>query len=190
MSDEPTNEELQVLDDVLGDAALWVEPRSGLEDDVVRAIADAPAPPRRDHSRVRRVVIGVAAAVAAIAIAFAVVGTTGRSSHAYKAQLTATKIAPGAHATAAIDRAQNGFHITLDPDHLPTLTAGEFFEAWLKNAQGVGAPIGTFSSGGRVTLWSGVSPSSFAILTVTIETVGEGPGSSGRVVLQGVLHAH
>ena len=193
MSDQPTNEELQLLDDVLGDAAIWAEPRAGLEDDVLRAIADAPElwPQRRDHSRVRRVLIGVAAAVAAIAIVFAVVGTTGRSHNAYDAQLTATQIAPAAHASAGITHARTGFHITLDSTGLPTLTPNQYFEAWLKNAQGAGVPIGTFSSSsGRVTLWSGVSPASFTTIAVTIETIGEGPGSSGRIVLQGVVHAH
>jgi anti-sigma-K factor RskA len=193
MSDQPTNEELRVLDEVLGDTAIWAEPRAGLEDDVVRAIADAPAlaRPRRDHEGARRVLIGVAAAVAAAAIVFAIVGTTGRSHNAYDAQLTATQLAPAAHASAGITHARNGFHITLDSTGLPALTPDQYFEAWLKNAQGAGVPIGTFSSSsGQVTLWSGVSPSSFTTIAVTIETIGEGPGSSGRIVLQGVVHAH
>lgn len=190
MSDQPTNEELRVLDEVLADTALWAEPRSGLEDDVVRAVSDAPAP-RRRHSRTRRVLIACGAVAAAIAVVVAVVGTTGRTSDAYDAQLVSTKIAPAAHASAGITRARTGFHVTLDAAGLPTLSQGEYFEAWLKNSAGVGVPIGTFSSGvDRVTLWSGVSPSTFPLMTVTIETIGVGFPSSQRVVLTGVVHAH
>src|SRR5262249_34392570 len=161
------------------DGAIWAEPRAGLEDDVLRAIADAPlAPARRDRTRVRQVLIGVGAAVAAIAIVFAIVGTTGRSHNAYDAELTATQLAPAAHASAGITHASTGFHITLDSKGLPALTPDQYFEAWLKNAQGAGVPIGTFSSSsGRVELWSGVSPASFMTIAITIETIGEGPGS-------------
>ncbi len=193
MSDQPTNEELQVLDELLGDTAMWAEPRAGLEDDVVRAVSDAPAPPRRRHSRTRRVVAAGLAVAAAIAVVVAIVGTTGRTSDAYDAQLTATNIAPAAHASAGVTRARTGFHVTLDAAGLPSLTPGEYFEAWLKNQAGAGVPIGTFSSGAdRVTLWSGVSPTSFPIISVSIETVGVAAAgtTSGRVVLVGELHAH
>ncbi len=191
MSDQPTNEELRMLDELLADTATWAEPRAGLEDDVVRSVSDAPDAPRRPRSRARVALIVGGAVAAAIAIVVAVVGTTGRTQDAYNAQLVSTKVAPAAHASAGITRARSGFHVTLDAAGLPALTPGEYFEAWLKNAAGAGVPIGTFSSGSeRVTLWSGVSPATFPIMTVTIETIGVGITSSDRIVLTGVVHAH
>jgi hypothetical protein len=191
MSDQPTNEELRVLDALLADGATWAEPRTGLEDEVVRAVSDASAAPRRPRSRARRVLIACGAVAAAVVVVVAVAGTTGRNTDAYDAQLVSTKVAPAAHASAGITRAPTGFHVTLDATGLPALASGEYFEAWLKNAAGVGVPIGTFtSSAERITLWSGVSPASFPIMTVTIETIGAGAVSSDRVVLTGEVHVH
>ena len=51
-------------------------------------------------------------------------------------------------------------------------------------------PVGTFSSSdNRVTFWSGVSPSRFSTMTVTIEPADDDAGSSGRLVLAGTLRA-
>ena len=78
----------------------------------------------------------------------------------------------------------------LDARGLPTLPAGEYYQAWLKNAEGILVPIGTFSSsGGKVTLWSGVSPQEFPTISVTIEAADGDQGSSGRRVLTGSVHA-
>ena len=74
----------------------------------------------------------------------------------------------------------------LDAAGLPKLPAGEYYQAWLKNAAGTLVPIGTFSSSdGKVTLWSGVSPKEFSTISVTIEAADGDQGSSGRRVLTG-----
>ena len=78
----------------------------------------------------------------------------------------------------------------LDARGLPKLPAGEYYQAWLKNAAGTLVPIGTFSSSdGRVTLWSGVSPKDFRVISVTIEAADGDQGSSGHRVLVGEVHA-
>ena len=46
-------------------------------------------------------------------------------------------------------------------------------------------PIGTFNEGNKVTLWAGVSPKSFRILTVTREQADGNQASSGDKVLVG-----
>jgi hypothetical protein len=46
-------------------------------------------------------------------------------------------------------------------------------------------PIGTFNDGRDVTLWAGVSPVSYTVLTVTRERADGKQGSSGEKVLVG-----
>ncbi len=218
MADRPTNEEreklladarggalepqeaaeLSLLADVLGDSSTWAEPRAGLEDAVVRAVADAESttttsrtPPARSEARRRRrrVLASALAAAAVIATVVAtVLVTRGGTSPDYEAQLRGTVSAPGAQASADITRNDAGFRITLDANGLPALRSGEYYQAWLKNAAGALVPIGTFSSSdGRVTLWSGLSPKDFPTLTVTIEATDNDQTSSGRQVLMGEI---
>jgi hypothetical protein len=197
--------ELALLADLLADPSTWAEPRAGLEDAVVRAIADAdpqPAPAvtpiakdthQSTWSRRRVAWLGVAAAVVvALAVSVvAIVSGGGGARRDYTAQLSATGLVPGAHASADIARNGAGFRVTLDAHGLPKLHGGEYYQAWLKNAAGTLVPIGTFSSSdGRVTLWSGVSPARFPALSVTIEASDGDEGSSGRRVLTGAVRAN
>src|SRR5712691_6879073 len=161
MTDRPTNEEreklladarggglepqeaaeLPLLADVLADSSTWAEPSAGLEDAVVRAVADAerttttpPTPVARRTSRRRRLLVSALAAAAVIATVVAtVLVTRGGTTADYEAQLTATGAAPGAHASADFTRNEAGFRITLDASRLPALRAGEYYQAWLKN---------------------------------------------------------
>jgi hypothetical protein len=220
MTDRPTNEEreklladarggaldpqeaaeLELLAGVLGDSSTWAEPSAGLEDAVVRAVADAEpssttsrtSSARSEARRRRRRVLAsvlVAAAVIATVVATVLV-TRGGTSPDYEAQLRGTASARGAHASADITRNNSGFRITLDANGLLALRTGEYYQAWLKNAAGALVPIGTFSSSdGRVTLWSGVSPKDFPTLTVTIEATDNDQTSSGRRVLVGEVRA-
>jgi Anti-sigma-K factor rskA, C-terminal len=192
--------ELELLADVLGDSSTWAEPRAGLEDAVVRAVADAEpttttsrTPTARSEAtrRRRRVLASALAAAAVIATLVAtVLVTRGGTSPDYEAQLRGTVSAPGARASADITRNDAGFQITLDANGLPALRAGEYYQAWLKNAAGALVPIGTFSSSDRrVTLWSGLSPKDFPTLTVTIEAMDNDQTSSGRRVLVGEVRA-
>jgi hypothetical protein len=221
MTDRPTNEErealiagdragapepneaaeLTLLADLLADPSTWAEPSAGLEDAIVRAVADAEptttdtATPiaagqrRRATPRGRSVLrwAAVAAAVVAIAVATIIlVNGDGGTSPDYQAQLSATAVAPGAHASADITATAAGFRVAFDARGLPRLQAGQYYQAWLKNAAGTLVPIGTFSSSdGNVTLWSGVSPKNFPTITVTIESPDNNQASSGRRVLVG-----
>jgi hypothetical protein len=201
MTDETTNDDR--LAELLAHPSTWAEPSAGLEDAVVRAVADA-APTattsptaitsrerRETRPRRRRLVLSAAAAAAAIAVVVGSVIVTrggGGTESEYAAQLRATSSAPGASASADITRTAAGFRITLDARGLPRLRAGEYYQAWLKNAVGTLAPIGTFSSSdGQVTLWSGVSPRDFPAISVTIEATDGDQASSGRRVLVGMI---
>ncbi len=190
--------DLSLFADLLADPSTWAEPEAALEDSVVDAVMRAgaaePEPAVDDlaaRRRRRRTWSAVLAAAAAIVIAlgaFAVLRE--RSSSDFTAQLRATALAPGAGASAAVTRNAAGFRVSLDAHGLPALAAGEFYQAWLKNAAGTLVPIGSFSSGdGRVTLWSGVSPKDFPTLTVTIESTDNVQAPSGRRVLVGTVEA-
>jgi hypothetical protein len=220
MTDRPTNEErealiagdragalepdeaaeLPLLADLLADPSTWAEPDAGLEDAIVRAVADAePAMTtavtplaaserRRATSWHRRVALraAAAAAVVAIAVATVVAVTGGGAGPDYEGALSATGVAPGAHASVDITHTAAGFRVSLDARGLPRLQGGEYYQAWLKNAAGTLVPIGTFSSSdAHVTLWSGVSPKNFSTIAVTIESPDNDQASSGRRVLVG-----
>jgi hypothetical protein len=196
--------ELPLLADLLADPSTWAEPSAGLEDMIVSAVADAEpdattsvtalaasqnheAAPRR-----RRILPAalVAAAAAIVILVVTVILTQGGTSPDYEARLTATGLAPGAHASADISRTDAGFRITLDARGLPHLQTGEYYQAWLKNAASTLVPVGTFSSSDdTVTLWSGVSPKDFPTITVTIESMDNDQASSGRRVLVGEVRA-
>jgi anti-sigma-K factor RskA len=159
--------------------------------------ADAPAGLRarveaeRSHRRTpapRRLAIAglAAAAVAAVAIGVAVVGS-GSSGTRFHAALAPTTLAPGAQGEATLTKTSSGWRIHLDASGLPRLAGGRFYEAWLRSPAGVLVPVGTFNEGRNVTLWAGVPPTSFTVLTVTREQADGNQASSGEKVLVGTV---
>jgi len=136
----------------------------------------------------RRVALAgvAAAAVAAGAIAVAVVAA-GSGSHGtrFQAALAPTRLAPGAGGEATLTKTSSGWQIDLDATGLPRLADGRFYEAWLRSRAGVLVPVGTFNEGRNVTLWAGVSPVGFGVLTVTRERTDGNQASSGEKVLAG-----
>jgi hypothetical protein len=176
-----------LLADLLADPSTWAEPRAGLEDEIVASVGTVPARPRA--RRKRRVTGAVVAVAAAAAISVGVVSAIDTTSAEFGARLSASALAPAARGSADITHNNAGFRVHLDAHGLPPLAAGEYYQAWLKDAHGVSVPIGTFSSSdGRITLWSGVSPKTFSKMTVTKELTDNDQSSSGLVVLSGTVH--
>ncbi len=69
------------------------------------------------------------------------------------------------------------------PD-LERLPDGQFYQAWLRSADGKRlVAVGTFHSGDEVILWAGVKVEDFPTLTVTIEPDDGDAASSGNRVL-------
>jgi len=140
----------------------------------------------RRSRRPRRLVLVGAAATAAVAVAVGVVVFgSGTSSKRFQAALAATDLQPGARADATLIKTASGWRIELNATGLPRLAGGRFYEAWLRDGAGVLVPVGTFNHGPRVTLWAGVSPTSFTTLTVTRERADGDQASSGEKVLTG-----
>jgi Anti-sigma-K factor rskA len=144
---------------------------------------------RRAPARRPFVLIGAAAAVAALAIGIGlnVFGSEASGEH-FSAALAPTDLAPGAAGDARLTKTPSGWRIQLRANGLPRLDAGRFYEAWLRNRSGLLVPIGTFNDGRKVTLWAGVSPKQFTTLTVTRERADGNQASSGQKVLVGKVY--
>lgn len=193
--------EVTVLADLLADPSTWAEPRPGLEDAVLEAVAHAAVEPAVGDAHVapadvvsmpRRAgaswwrVAAAAAAVVVVVAAGALVLTRDRNEPGFRAQLAATDLAPQAGGSVDISENAGGFRVDLDATGLPPLSDGQYYQAWLKEAGGTLVAIGTFSSSDdAITLWSGVSPADFPTMTVTIEDADGQQASSGQVVLKG-----
>jgi len=135
----------------------------------------------------RRLALGgvAAAAVAAAAIVAVVVVGSGSHGTRFQAALGSTPLARGASGEATLTRTSSGWRIHLDATGLPRLAGDRFYEAWLRGSKGVLVPIGTFNEARNVTLWAGVSPASYKVLTVTRERADGNQASSGEKVLAG-----
>jgi Anti-sigma-K factor rskA len=166
---------------LLSGAGEAVDAPSGL-----KARLEAQRSPRTVRAPRRLALGGVAAAaVAAAVVAVVVVGGSGSHGTRFQAALGPTALAPGAAGNATLTKTSSGWRINLDATGLPRLAGGRFYEAWLRNAAGMLVPVGTFNEGRNVTLWAGVSPVSFKVLTVTREQADGNQASSGEKFLVG-----
>ena len=140
----------------------------------------------------RRLALGgvaaAAVAAAAVAVAVVVVVSSGSPGARFQAALGPTALAPGARGDATLTKTSSGWRIHLHATGLPRRAGDRFYEAWLRSRAGVLVPIGTFNEGQNVTLWAGVSPASYTVLTVTRERADGNEASSGQKVLVGPVH--
>jgi hypothetical protein len=176
--------EIERIDHVLADEAVWMEPPAHLQEAVVAAVAaESGALTRR--RRLRLALVGVAATVL-LAVGVTVgVQLTRDDPVQFAASLSGTELAPDATGDVTMTKTPSGWDIRLHATGLPRREDGEFYEAWLKDDTGLLVPIGTFNDGREVTLWAGVPPSRFSTLTVTQEVADGDQASSGQVVLVG-----
>jgi hypothetical protein len=181
-----------ILADRLAEQERAVALLRGAEDEVeapagLRTRLDAQRSARTVRTPRRLALGGVAvAAVTAAAVAVVIVGA-GSPGARYHAALAPTPLASGARGEASLTRTPSGWRIHLGATGLPRLEGDRFYEAWLRNSSGVLVPIGTFNDGRNVTLWAGVSPVSFTVLTVTREQADGNQASSGQKVLVGPI---
>jgi Anti-sigma-K factor rskA len=176
--------ELERVDDVLADPAVWAEPSPHLQEAVVAAIAEESGAGKR--RRLRLAVLGIAAAVL-LAVGVTVGVYVNRDQPVeFAATLTGTELSPDASGDVTLTKTASGWDIRLHATGLPRREDGQFYQAWLKNDAGLLVPIGSFNDGRDVTLWSGVGPGDFPTLTVTQEVADGDQASSGLVVLSGV----
>jgi Anti-sigma-K factor rskA len=183
-------EDSPILADRLAEQERAVALLRGAGDEVeapagLRMRLDAQRSARTVRSPRRLALAGVAvAAVAAAAIAV-VVGGSGSNGARYHAALGPTTLVPAARGQASLTKTPSGWRIQLAATGLPRLEGDRFYEAWLRSSSGTLVPIGTFNDGRNVTLWAGVSPASYKVLTVTRERADGNEASSGQKVLVG-----
>jgi hypothetical protein len=206
--------EIADLDDLralLADSSAWAEPSPDLENTVTAAVLRAAAStpgrsvpaggtqprrgrrpgiaPARGNRRPRIAwLTGLAAAAAAAVIAVVVTVGGGSNATQFQAALSGTALAPGASAQVTLTQTQSGWRITLQGQGLPRLDNGYYYEAWLKNPDGMLVPVGTFNQPNNVTLWAGVPPTQYPGITITRQRADGNPKSSGQRVLVGVAH--
>jgi len=135
----------------------------------------------------RRLALGGVAAAAAVAVALAVVIGSGSHGARFRAALGPTPLATDASGEATLTKSSSGWRIHLDATGLPRLEGERFYEAWLRSSAGELVPVGTFNEGRNVTLWAGVSPARYTVLTVTRERADGNQASSGEKVLVGPI---
>ncbi len=129
--------------------------------------------------------MAAAATVAALAVGTVLILRALLPQPQFEAALTPTDLAPGATGTATMTRTDSGWNIHLDATGLPRLDGGQFYEAWLRNADNVLVPIGSFNEGADVTLWAGLLLAGFPTITITRESADGTQASSGQRVLVG-----
>jgi anti-sigma-K factor RskA len=146
---------------------------------------------RRNVRTPRRLALGGVAVATVAAAAVAVVLVVGSGSHGtrFQAALGSTPLAPGAGGQATLTRTSSGWRIHLDATGLPRRDGDRFYEAWLRSSTGVLVPVGTFNEAANVTLWAGVSPTEYKVLTVTRERADGNESSSGQKVLVGPVRS-
>ena len=164
-------------------AALEVEAPASL-----RARIESPRR-RRGPAVPRLALVSAVTATAAVAVFAVGLGVLGSrtSSGQFTAALAGTELAASASGEATLTRTDSGWRIDLDASGLPRLDEGRFYQAWLRNDDGVLVSVGTFNEGEDVTLWAGVSPEAFATLSVTREEADGNEASSGERVLVGTV---
>jgi hypothetical protein len=142
---------------------------------------------RRSPRGVVAIGFGAAATAAvALAIGLGIFGTDAGGER-FTAALAPTGLLPAARGEATLTKTSSGWRIDLDASGLPRLEGGQFYQAWLRDPAGVLVPIGTFNEGRGVTLWAGVSPEDFPLLTITRERADADQASSGEKVLVGTV---
>lgn len=188
------------IDALLADPAIWDEPRTGLEDDIVRAIESEAytgpvggEPPRRRPGWVRPALLGAAAVIAILVGGVVVFSALGGSSgtEEFSAELVPTGLIDGVEGSVEIRSFDSGLQVDLDAPNLPRRDGGRYYEGWLRTVDGTLVPVGTFHEGADVTLWAGIEADRVVAFTITLE-VAEAPdstehGSSGEVVLKADL---
>ncbi|MGH8914555.1 MAG: anti-sigma factor [Acidimicrobiia bacterium] len=185
------DERLDLIREVLAEAATWAEPPPQVAEGMLAAVSRdrhpmvESGPGRKAMWPLVAAVVGSAAAVVALVLAsMSVVASDEETVLA----MAGTEIEPAATGRAAVHPAGSGWWIRLDLRGLPPAPEGSYYEGWVWSDDGEGVSIGTFHlRGGEspVTLWSGVAMADYPSIWVTLEPEDQGPEASDHVVMKG-----
>lgn len=164
----------------LAEASTWEEPSPELGDQVVTLIAgrtDKETGPNRLQRWIAPLAI---AAVVMVVVGFASVART--ASPDWEVPMPGTDIAPLATSTVAGWNEDAGTRIVVTIENLDRAPEGFFYEFWLSDGP-LHISAGTFTAGGEIELWTGVSRRDFPRLWVTLEPIDEDEAPSEVTVL-------
>lgn len=170
----------------LADPAMWEEPSPQVADQVVALIsgvAAAGVPAAGAQSSSRRVPWAkLAAAAAAVVIAVGVSVAQRPPQPDWEVAMPGTDAAPAAAASVKGWNEKGGTRLVLNVTGLPAAPTGSVYELWFTD-DAVHVSAGTFTAGGDVELWVGVSRRDYPRLWVTLEEVDEDESLSGINVM-------
>lgn len=177
-SEELSAEESAVIDrlePLLGDIAIWDDPRVDLGSEVVHAVIGTPrsqvtsARPRRWTAAVAGLVIGAAAAAV---LAIVITSANDRSPDG-ELSIVGTDLAPTLQGTGSFTQFGSGLEIEIHMPGLPRREGGDYYELWMHNCDGSAwVPAGTFHDMEYVRGWAGVPAADYPVLTITRESAG------------------
>ena len=188
------DERLDMIRDVLAEAATWAEAPTHVVHGLLAAVADHrrgafedPSPGTRVRWPAMAAAVGAIAAV--IALVFSTVSVLNANTEIATA-MSGTELELGAAGQALARPTGSGWWIRLELSGLPPAPEGSFYQGWVWSDDGEGVSIGTFHlRGGEepVVLWSGVNLAEYPSIWVTLQNEGEGPEASDLVVMTGRL---
>lgn len=137
----------------------------------------------RERRGLQRGLVALVGMAAGVVLALGAVALrSGSDDGGDEVAVAATDLGGDISGTASVVARPAGLEIVLDLEGLPRAPAGNFYQGWVKGEKGL-VTIGTFHTGGRVVLWSGVELADYPLLTVTLEPEDGDPASSGQVLL-------
>lgn len=165
----------------LSDPAIWEEPPPELENQVVALITG-------NHNRNTAGVgrperwIRLLAAAAAVLVVVGLYEVLRPPSPDWEVVMPGTSLAPLATSTVTGWNTQSGTRMVLAVDNLDPAPPGYVYEFWLSQGP-LHISAGTFTAGGEIDLWTGVTRADFPRLWVTLEPLDDDQSPSGYTVL-------
>ena len=161
--------DLETTRRVLDLDAVWEEPGADLEERVVTLISGT----RRDERQKsfgRAGWLAGAAAVAAVLVTAGVIAATRGSGPDWEVALPGTEAAPNATGVVSGWNEPAGTRLVFDIDGLEPAPVGSVYEVWFSR-QAVHISAGTFTTEGRIEMWTGIARADYPRIWITLETL-------------------
>lgn len=183
------HDRLELIRAILDDEAVWSEPPHEVGDALIEAIAREAEPGRPNpRSTVERWPWAAAVAVAAGLALFIGLTVVTTDPDEIVVAMEGTELEAAAAGEATLRPTGDGWWIGLEVSDLPPAGEGTYYEGWVWSDDGDGVSIGTFhlrGEGANVVLWSGVDPTNYPMVWVTLEDEDGDPSASDRIVMRG-----
>jgi hypothetical protein len=166
----------------LTDPVIWEEPPPELKNQVVALISGQPTDEKPGTRWFQRWSGPLAAAAAVIVVAVGLYAVLRTPPADWEVAMPGTDLAPGATSTVSGWNTDAGTRMIVAIEGLEPAPAGSVYEFWLSEGP-LHISAGTFTAGGEIELWAGVSRADFPRLWVTLEPLDEDESPSKHTVL-------